>query len=191
MSTRLFFAGLFMIFAATRALVATEDPEQLVSEFFTALKNNDLFGASGMVHPESLDMLATRWNNRVVESFDKPAVIAKLQTYTHGDPKAVVSRYSGRVVFERFMEYLLVSNGQMKNVLQRSQVNVVGSKSMAGTTIVQVEYVTEEKSKKVVRSDSVRVRKDGLEFKVLLTRELERALDLMVNPPVKVDPPVT
>lgn len=185
MLTRLLFAGFLTIpFAACSASAEEEEAEQLVAAFFTAVKNDDLFGASGMVHSESLEMLRERWNGRVLKHFDNPAVISKLQTYTHGDPKTVVSRYSGRVVFERFMEYLLVSNGQMKNVLQRSEVNVLGSKTMAGTTIVQVEYVTEEKSRKVKRGDAVRVRKEGLELKVLLSRELERTLDLLVNPPV-------
>ena len=184
MPGQLTFALAIAIMVSASPLFAAEEAEQLVSDFFAALKNNDLFGASGMVHSESLDMLTTKWNGRVLQHFDNPVVIGKLQSYTHGDPRALVSRYSGRVVFERFMEYLFVSNAKMKNVMQRSVVNVPGSKSMAGTTIVQVEYVTEEKSKTVARSDSVRVRKDGLELKVLLSRELERALDLMINPPV-------
>ena len=53
------------------------------------------------------------------------------------------------------------------------------------TTIVNFEYVTGEGPSAISRKDSIRVRKDGLDQKVLLSRELERTLYLMLNPPTK------
>jgi hypothetical protein len=185
MITRIIFAGLMAVSATAVSLIASDSPEELVAAFFSALKENDLFGASAMLHRESLEKLKTEWNGRVLETIDDPKIASRLQPYTHGDPKEAISRYSDRVVFERFLEYLFVSNSKMKEVMQRSKVNVLDSKTMAGTTIVNVEYVTGEVPKTISRKDSVRVRKDGLEYKVLLSRELERTLDLMLNPPVK------
>lgn len=151
---------------------AQETPEEIVTAYCQALKTNDLFGVSGCMHTDALEEFKTVWHTFIVEHYDEPIVAPLLQTYTHGESRRSVGDYSARKVFERFIETAFRLSPVTRQVLQGLDFKIVNTEIVAGTALVDVEYSFEFNGQQRTRTDKMRLRKDGLEWRLLVSPEL-------------------
>jgi len=156
----------------TDAVAAEETPDAIIQAYCEALKNNDLFGVSGFMHTDSLDEFKAVWHTFILEHYDEPIVTPMLQTYTHGESRRSVGDYSARKVFERFLETAFRLSPVTKQVLQGIDFKIVDSEVVAGTALIDVEYTFEFNGQQQTRTDKMRLRKDGLEWRLLVSPDL-------------------
>lgn len=174
--------SLTLLLNASR-LFAEDSPEAIVQAYCEALKTNDLFGVSGFMHPDSLEEFKAVWHTFIVEHYDEPIVAPMLQTYTHGEPRRSVGAYSARKVFERFLETAFRLSPVTQQVLQGIDFKIVKSEVVAGTALIDVEYTFEFNGQQRTRTDKLRLRKDGLEWRLLVSPDLNEIAEKLSQLP--------
>lgn len=157
---------------ANSPALAEETPTEVVEAYCAALKKNDLFGVSGLMHTDSLEEFKGVWHTFIVENYDTPMVAPLLNPYTHGERRSAVEVYSARKVFERFLETALSFSPPLRQALQGADFKVLNTEIIAGTALVEVEYQFDVGGQKRTQTDKLRLRKDGLDWRVLVSADL-------------------
>jgi hypothetical protein len=159
-----------------RCLSAAEtngSPEQLVSLYYEKIGKGDMAALADYMHGEELkkfrDMILPILEEGIKSGEDSEV----LKGFTRGDPLEKVQQYSPKEFFRRFLAWITEINPGMTDILKNSTFIPIGHVADGDLIHVVFRMNTKIEGVTITKVSVMSLKKDGAEWKLLLTGEIE------------------
>ena len=158
---------------------AESTPEEVVVTYFASFKESDMKNLASNMHPDELTKFRKMMLPVMVKGIsmttnvDESEDAMAMQVFTGDDSIGNISNESPEAFFTRFMKWVMTINPDMKSSMESAKIEPVGHVMEGDLAHVVYRMKVEMLGTFVTQISAITLKKNGDEWKLMLTGEIE------------------